>query len=984
MYRHFRDLLSAHEAGKRSCSWTYRPPRALLSPVGFLLLGSLLLGSVAFAVADSPAEGAPAAADAPVLDAESLATQIAALGSEHWEDREIATNALLALGPAIAPALKEHRESPDPEIRSRVIWLLSVLLPPNFQVELVRVAGSPPQPVEWCRVAVPEREPVELDSLAADGIGRGFRITVGGERPPHRLEIEVTTDRGAVELSGSVPLETLTLLEREEELTSEEFLGRRHISRAPGAWIARIERFEGPPPSESWPDVATIERWLTEELDQTLARDDDRAIAEGIAVAESLELFDRIPTSESIPVRARRAAQLARLRGGDQKALLPLYEHLMSHLEGGILLDVAEIDQLARAVLKHGGEDWTIVLPALDLLLDRFSEEPLWRQHQTAGVLRERLGEPAFLEAHGLHILDALLDRAKLDGIHFEDPLIVALYFDLERRIDPEVFSQHFRTDLAIRLGSGRGAGATRVRSMLRLLHTTLRRHPIPTEEWLPPLRRLLATSYSEDVFALLLDRRNAGVLTEDDWRTVWESIANQLSIPDAGGLYRARNSLSKLIQDPALSAEDRRTLWIEQLRAYALEGQNLRSTIDSELRKQFGDLESRPPQHDDDDGWFARGEQWRKHLKELEEEVFALETPEESDALWLTVADVRLHPSGGGVDLIDCRSELVTVGSMPIEIGADLDDRTIRLERYGSPRTEMYRLNPGAMLNVDRPSSRSRMRRYWNHRQWVLSENRINMIASDQSGSVVFETLLFLESVPSGGSDDPADVPVISEDLLPSAEDPAEVAYEKLGKRIVAKFPHATQRFRGEFLRTIGKFRIEAAKEPLGAMFDENPEIELAKALLGLGDLRGRELLLDSVEPGDRRSIEILTTLLAAGVGEAIDPALEWIEKAGQRGSSPYQLLRALDTAFSDPRFSDHLDEERFLEVLVGALDLRALQNAVVPILRTRTGLDFGYYDTHQIKDRQERIAAQEECYDSWRTWWAEREKKKGTAGPR
>ena len=89
-------------------------------------------------------------------------------------------------------------------------------------------------------------------------------------------------------------------------------------------------------------------------------------------------------------------------------------------------------------------------------------------------------------------------------------------------------------------------------------------------------------------------------------------------------------------------------------------------------------------------------------------------------------------------------------------------------------------------------------------------------------------------------------------------------------------------------------------------------------------------------------------------------------------------------DTAFSDPRFSDHLDEERFLEVLVGALDLRALQNAVVPILRTRTGLDFGYYDTHQIKDRQERIAAQEECYDSWRTWWAEREKRKSTEGPR
>ena len=117
-----------------------------------------------------------------------------------------------------------------------------------------------------------------------------------------------------------------------------------------------------------------------------------------------------------------------------------------------------------------------------------------------------------------------------------------------------------------------------------------------------------------------------------------------------------------------------------------------------------------------------------------------------------------------------------------------------------------------------------------------------------------------------------------------------------------------------------------------------------------------------------------MLVDLLSAGIEGAVEPALDWVKAAHPRAGSPYTLVQALDHAFSDPRFAGKLDEENLFEVLIGALDSRSLKNVVVPILRRRTGRDFGFYDAFQIQDSAERVEAQEECYENWRRWWQDR----------
>jgi len=139
-------------------------------------------------------------------------------------------------------------------------------------------------------------------------------------------------------------------------------------------------------------------------------------------------------------------------------------------------------------------------------------------------------------------------------------------------------------------------------------------------------------------------------------------------------------------------------------------------------------------------------------------------------------------------------------------------------------------------------------------------------------------------------------------------------------------------------------------------------------------------------VESAAPESVDILVDLLKAGEPKAIDPALDWLEKSPtskrMRGGSPYSLIQALERALEDERLREQFDDDRVFEVLIGALDLNNLQGVILPILRKRTGLDFGYYESFQLLDTEERTAAQKECFDQWRSWWHDRVEKRKKAG--
>ncbi len=813
---------------------------------------------------------------------------------------------------------------------------------------------------------IPRARGGETETIEVSGVGRQLRIRVEGESPPFRVEIEITTDRGgALELSGRVPLDTITRYEREEAFTVEESLGPMTVSRTPAAWIVRLTRSAGPPPLVPFETLEQIQAWLDRGVSSAIERGTADAVRLGSEVAMCLDRLDQIPLLDAAPPPVRLEVAIARLAAGDLAVEPELTAMLAGHLRGNGLLETEIADELALTLAKRGSS------LGIGALLSRFAEAPVWRQHQTAGVLRELLLDPEFFAKEGLRILDAILDRSGISGIHFEDGVIVALLGDLERGLPPEVFSERFTRDLEFTLGESMGAGANRMRTMLRTLHTTLRHHTASTDLWLAPVVDLLKTSFTEDAFALLFDRRIAGELDDDQWRTVWMSLAERLSLADAGLLYRARKCLVRVLALPDLSPADRRQIMIEQLRCFPIEGQNIRHTVDTELRAEFGELDEKPPQQRETSAWAARGETWRKKLESLPDEDFAFPSPNLETELRLTIADLRILPAGQGVEVIDCQTIELFAGTSIAEIGHDLDDRSIRLEAHGTPRTGMYRLHPGSILNIDRPVAQ-RKRLYWRNFTWLVSESKIGLSISNNSGRVTFDSLLFLETVLD--PDHLEGKPAIDPALLPEPEDSPAACYEKLCRRMLAKLPAADARTRTDYLRLIGKFKIELAREPIAALFDVKPDAELGRALLGLGDPRGKQLLLDSVRHGDRTSIEILVDLLSAGVEDAVEPAMKWIEAANPRTGNPYNIIRALDEAFSDPRMIEKLDEERFFGVLVGALDTPSMQNVVVPILRKRTGHDFGFSEAFRIDDPTERAKVQQAGSDSWRRWWKDR----------
>lgn len=103
--------------------------RALAIGAVFWLVTVLVLAGAARAVpVDGSATEAPAKdKSAPVTRPGEARTLVAQLGSADWQVREKAMRALIALGNAARPALREALGNEDPEVRWRAIYALSLV-----------------------------------------------------------------------------------------------------------------------------------------------------------------------------------------------------------------------------------------------------------------------------------------------------------------------------------------------------------------------------------------------------------------------------------------------------------------------------------------------------------------------------------------------------------------------------------------------------------------------------------------------------------------------------------------------------------------------------------------------------------------------------------------------------------------------------------------------------------------------------------------
>ncbi len=894
------------------------------------------------------------------FDDAEIAQHIAALGSERWDDRQAATQAILEFGPAAVPALRPLLEShPDPEVRSRVEWLLSVLIPPVYQVELIRLGGDamPLAPLEWARTTFPERARGEVETRSSSGSGRRLHLVVEGAKSLYRLEVSIGVERGALEMSGDLALDTFTLIESEERFSVEDAAGRITVERERGIWVARLHRSEGAPPQRPLEDSVGIVSLLETALGEALTGEVEQK-RDALRAAAAWGRLDLLPALSDLPKQLRREGTLARLVAGDAEAL-PLLEKIFAdHVEDLDPLDKRLESEVTQALAAAGSE------VALDHLVERFSQSALWEQHLASGVLAARLDDPAFVAGHGERVLGAILDPGGMAGVYWADGLVVHLLQKLQDVLPPDVFVEGFRGVIDEVLGDAGGAGGIRLRVMLRVLLRTLRSSEIPTEEWFNPLRQLLRGSFLDDAFAVLLDRWSVGALDDEHWREAWQTLATNLSEGDAGLLYRTRNCLTQVLEAPKLPPEDRRELWVQQLRCYPLEKQNLRVQVDRELAAQFGELADRAPQSNANlAAWMLRSEQWQQRLESLPAESFLPPEVAEVEPLILTIADLRIDQDRGEVTLVDCRSEWVTPGVGMVEIAPDLENRSMRIDAHVAVgRPGMYRMLRGSIINVRRPIAQH-LRVRWRHMEYVAAAGHLELLSADRPRVVLFESLAYLE--PKDALDSP-DAPI--------PDDSPELLWEKLRRRIVDDLRTAQTPFRREYLQAISRFRIDEALDYLSERFEQKPDSELARALLALGDLRGRELLLQSAKPGERDAAEILGDLLRAGEPAALQPTLDWIEDPPRNGVGYlHQLIQTLDRAIEDPRLKPHLEEQRLMRALVIAMDHPNLAALVIPLLRRRTGLDFGYYEAFQITDSEDRAVAQQAALEAWRNWWGE-----------
>jgi len=908
----------------------------------------------------------------PPLDPAELAARIAALGSDRWEEREEATQAILELGPAAAPALRAAAGSPDPEVRNRLEWLLSVLVPPVFEVELVRLGGPEPPfaPLEWLRVEFPERAEGDGETRTAGDPPRRVHIAVGESRAPFRLEISIGIERGTHEFSASIDLDTLTLIEREERFATEDALGRVRVEREHAFWVARLSRREGGSAEPAAEDREAIAARLASEIRDAIAAGGARGAA-AVAVAAQWRRIDLLPPLDGAPAELRREIALARLVAGDPAALIPLEEIYTASLAGTDPLEPSLEEEATLALAAAGSE------AAFSRLVARFGESALWAQHRGCGILVERLAEPGFAASHGERILSGLFAPGQSAGIQWADGLLALLLQELADRLPPPVFARALGPALAETLDDAGGTMGNRVQTILRVLLRSLREcgpeEGIAVDEWFEPVRRLLHGNSLEAALSLLIDRRNSGDLDAERFAEACRTLGRNLAIDEPSLLHRSYAALKRVLDTADLAAEERRRIRLDTLLCYDLTGQNanLRIQVDRELVAAFGALSAPPPAPAEGDApWIARRTLWRERLDDLPDEAFGLDAPADPDPLRLTISDLRIDETRGEVALLDCRSEFVIPSRPRVEIGADLEDRSLRLDAYEiSGRPGMYRFTGGSVLEIGRPIAR-RLAPRWRRVEYIVSPGRLGFLYADRQQSVVFESLVLLESPESEG---------VADDLVPAPGDPPAELHRKLEGRLLAAFAQAKPQLRRDFLVVIARFRIAAAAAPLAAAYEAAPDVELARALLALGDHRGRDLLLAAAKPGERDAVEILGALLRAGDPAALEPTLAWIESPPPRAQgSIHALLQSLDLAIEDPRLAPHIDEARLLGALVAAIDQPGLGGMAIPILRRRTGLDHGYYDAFQILEQEEREAALDECHERWRAWWRERSAKR------
>ncbi|MEM7164717.1 MAG: hypothetical protein AAF581_04595 [Planctomycetota bacterium] len=925
----------------------------------------------------------PAAAD---VDA-----WIRALAAHDWSERERATGQLLESGAAAIAPLRAALATGDPEVQERLRWLLSVLDPEMHRVRLLRlsaVSGTEPEGerrlVEWIDLETSEDQLARGMSENTEGEGRQlFAATVPGTTPT-RLWLRFGD---AERMSREVVAGEVALLQEEERVEYDTYEGRLQRRRFPALWVVWLDP-KGTNDTDTAAEKApatspgsAIEQELRAALATQLRSEDESSVRTALRVAAFLRAREVVEAAPSKPAW-RAPLLLARLECGDDSAQSDLEQWLIAS-SADLDEDLADDrDESTDAEALAGDADLPVPMPtAIDPLQGRIAIEltrrgsavgrdhllqhlihlVAWRQYQGLTALSAILNTPADSEGrrpHVAEVLAALCDKGLVDDLpwaHIEAELVLQRIEDGDRAAFREKLVEMLDRGLA----TDTNMSSNKTRALIRALLRYQAAGDVPIERWFTPLLLpLLGSRYTEEGICIARDAFLAGKLTAEQWQQVLDKLAAIYTEENTGSQHRIETVLKQLVHCRQLTPEQVLALWVVRLASYESSGY-IRQQVDRDLSERYGALESKMPagKNAPPEEWLQRRDEWRKKLEELGDAIVS--PPDEKQRRFhLVEVDFRADLENRDVRPLRFESFVLLEGDSYPATGPDGEDRTRRVEpmhRNARAAQQRYSIRTSQYAELDKPEVFTNRQRAA-FREHIVQENNWGPQNIARRRQTTYRTLVLLTEATDS-------------EAAPFQD------WQEFSAAIADRAMHGPRP--GAYRKIVGELLIEEARQPLRELYLEEPHPGLARVLMKLGDTVGMDTLRKSINPtkNPRNAVHTLKEMVVAGDDWAVKKTLEWLRTppqpvAGQR----YTLLDGLDQALTSTSDPLVIDEDELYATLIGCLDQRNLLGKAVPILRRRTGLNFGYYDTFQIRDRKRQTEAQSKVIEKWQGWWRER----------
>ncbi len=917
----------------------------------------------------SPVE--PCTAPVHGIDDESdpVVDWIEMLGSDDWVLREDAARKILEAGPAAIGPLRDSLNNPDPEVRARLKEMLTLLSPPLLIVDLLRVGeGSPSSRVsdspEISGTSVRfTRNNLVQTSVTSIAEERRVQIEIRGSEPPYSVEVlfpgvnsTIVTGPPARGVQPGIPW----VIHSEDLLSMEQALGNTRTSGEFATWIALLHHFPDPQLVDEQELLQrSPEERILAAIDDQLATSDDPELWQ---IAASLPSSITVPQVTGIASeRLQDARLMARLGRGDESARTLLSQQIAAHLDGSGTLTADRIDSLIPVALESG------IAGALELFERHCGDLSPWRQHLTWRVLQEKIQHEEFAAKHGVTIIRALLAPETLPILRWTNSRLASLWNSLQRKVPGEIWLEVLDERIEDAIGQDVAQSTGRVPLVLGTLsHMANRSHSLP-ERWQLVVARLISTQHAEVALGVLTAQHIRGGVSETVWKLVCQELKNGLSTGDTTISFRVRNATNRLFESRFLPAESRR-LFLQVLVDTIRNGDSSqRSTVDRLLNLLLGSSAVRQVKKVDDTYWTKRADSWQKDLDSLGDEELH---PAKEESSWkrISLADFRIDPEGE-TSLLRMQSAVIPVGERFHATSDSGEDESIHITET---RGNTYRLSGSIMLVEERPTM-SRLRPRWRRWRYRYSSSRLGAESAQARSMVSFHTVVLMEPI------EPEQEP----------EEPhweSSPRWDRIEQKILDELNSSDRVTRDSTMDIVTTLQLESARDLLIEAWAERESVSIARALLSLGDSRGRDLLMEGIRGMSsrvtRETQKSLEQLLLLGDPEALNLVLEWLEtEPGERDRNlENQLptaLRSIESWFSNQRDPEYFPRERLTGALVARCDSRTLRNYAIPMLRRLTGQDMGWWNTFSITDNAERIVAQEEISDLWKQWWTERKER-------